>query len=761
MPILEALRERRAGRYLVGYAVGAWVAAQVVGFFVEQGYVSRVLLDVTLYLLILGLPAVLVFIWFHGRRGHQRVGRRETALIAALAVAALAGTAVLVMRGGRVVSVAAVDPSDIVVDLGEQSVAVLPFENELEDPSMGWLDRGVAELLATDLSQVSSLRVVGGQRVIDLLRQLGEEDSRIVPEALRTRVTQLSGARYMLTGRIAGSRDAIVLIASLVDVDTGEIAAGANRQGPDVFALVDQVSSDLIAKGLSPVAPTGMASVAEMTTASLEAFAEYQRGREARYRFQYEEAGEHFLQAVELDSTFALAHLQLAGIRVLRGDFTGSAESLYRARQNLTHANEHDRLFIEGMDAMIRGEREDGERILRDLISRYPDEKEGRIALAGMLRGREGSSPEVARLIEETLELDPLYSVGYNELAYTEANRGNLDSALALVDRYVRLAPDEPNPLDSRGEILGLAGRADEARESFRAVLRVDPGFTLALRHLVTSLLGEDRAGDALTELASYTASDIPEVRAVARGLAAQAHFWLGEFAAGFDALSDGIEDAAIDTGDRTNLVRSLLFAHVQLGRFDDARPYQRRMAELSPFEGSVEMTDILAAGERGDLATVDRVCADFVEQYRANPTLERFVQVAVSMCDVWKAFYRGDHARVLSLAEEAPFSAGDAGMEYPGFPVMRSLLALGEGERAIAHIPVALNAGISGNQGQWDSLTRRILQYYAGRARELTGDSAGAAAAYQRLVDAWGPAAQDVPLVADAGERLAALDGR
>jgi hypothetical protein len=39
------------------------------------------------------------------------------------------------------------------------------------------------------LSQVASLRVVGGQRIIDLMRQIGEEDSRIVPEEQMTRVT--------------------------------------------------------------------------------------------------------------------------------------------------------------------------------------------------------------------------------------------------------------------------------------------------------------------------------------------------------------------------------------------------------------------------------------------------------------------------------------------------------------------------------------------------------------------------------------------
>jgi len=59
-----------------------------VGFFVEQGYISRTLLDVTLYLLAVGFPAMLLVVWFHGRPGRRRIGRGEAGV---LALAALEG----------------------------------------------------------------------------------------------------------------------------------------------------------------------------------------------------------------------------------------------------------------------------------------------------------------------------------------------------------------------------------------------------------------------------------------------------------------------------------------------------------------------------------------------------------------------------------------------------------------------------------------------------------------------------------------------
>lgn len=755
--MFEELRERRAVRFVIGYAVTAWLVAQVVGFFVEQGYVGRTILDVALFLIGVGFLVMLVLVWYHGEGGRQKVRRSEASLLLALLVIAGVGGTYLATRGAA--PDLAVDPDDVFVDLGDRSIAVLPFENELTDPSMEWLDRGVSELIATDLSQVESLRVVGGQRIIDLLRQLGADDERVVPESHRTRVTQLAGAHYMLTGRIAGSVGNFVLIASLTDADTGEIAAGASRTGSDVFALVDEVSADLLAQSLTTTDDTPVASIADMTTANLEAYAEYQRGLEARWQVRVPEAAEHFRRATELDSTFALAHFQLAGAQAAMGDFAAAPLSLQNARKNLTLASGRDSLFIAGWGAWIEGDTGTGERILRDLIARYPDEKEGRIVLAGALRGRDGSGAEAARLIEETLRLDPLYSVGYNELAYTEAGRGNLDTAAALIATYVRLEPGLANPIDSKGEILEMAGRTEEAREAYREALTLDPSFTAALRHLFESYMREDRGADARAELAGFFEGEEAGVRAIARSLAGQAYLWDGDFDAGVASLEASVAEAESDPAFLVNQLRELLFVLIQLGRLEDGVLVADRISTLSPFEGAHEVRAIIAAGETGRIEELDRVAAAMVTRFRNDPNLATFADFAESMAGIWQAFYTGQHELVLQLAENAPFASGETGTEQLAYPVMRSLLALGQGERAIGHLDVARRAGITGIPNQWDSMTRRILQYYEGRARALSGDTAGALAAYRELVDAWGVATREVPLAADAIDRLEALE--
>jgi tetratricopeptide (TPR) repeat protein len=75
------------------------------------------------------------------------------------------------------------------------------------------------------------------------------------------------------------------------------------------------------------------------------------------------------------------------------------------------------------------------------------------------------------------LTLYPDYPAALNDLGYTYAFSGDFPKAFAVMDRYVALAPDEPNPHDSYGEIFRMAGRFDSAIQQYRESIRMDPNF--------------------------------------------------------------------------------------------------------------------------------------------------------------------------------------------------------------------------------------------------------------------------------------------
>ncbi len=756
--LVDALDERKAFRWLIGYTAAAWGLTEATGFLIDNYGISRTVLDVTLFLVLVFLPVMLVLVWFHGAKGHQRVNRTEGGILASLLMVAVVGS-VWIGKGRVVPDVAALSAVEAVVDLGEGSVAVLPFHNSIEDRSLEWLDRGVAELLATHLAQLDGLKVVSVQRISDLLRQNGMGDVREVPVGLEPQITRLAGARLMVTGSVYGQPDALAITANLADAATGEILASANARGSDVFAIVDSISIAMSRQITGArLELTEMASASQLTTTNIEAYREYQLGREAFARFLDREAEEHFRRAVVLDSAFTLAHFRLGMALGRLGNPSEAFQHFQLARDNLTAVSERDSLFIEGVWASgFDPERSD--RILRELIRKYPDEKEARVIFASILDDRDEAEAfeELRTLLEEAIRLDPLHAAAYNQLAYVNAGAGDFEAADSLIRRYVELEPGLPNPHDSRGEILEYAGRFSEARDAYREALRVRDDFRLSLEHIARSYLVENRPSESRAELEGYLDSPVPEMRVLAGLLVGDTYMWEGAVEEGF-ASYERADRAAVDA-DRPDLrgrpLNEIVKSHITFQQYGEARAAYETLRELEPISDwwlFIRQDSLVAAG---DVAGLEELKADALAAFRQDPVRSRFVDIMAQVADMWIAFAQGEYQRTLDLYGElpAPFRG-----EIQGWVAIRSMLETGLAERVIQILEEKANPRIFKRQHRFDPLPWRQGEYLAARAYELVGDTARAIEAYEDLVGGFGDAVGQIPLMADVPERLEAL---
>jgi tetratricopeptide (TPR) repeat protein len=80
-------------------------------------------------------------------------------------------------------------------------------------------------------------------------------------------------------------------------------------------------------------------------------------------------------------------------------------------------------------------------------------------------------------MMEKALALDKNFPAALNDLAYAEARNREFARAFAAMDRYVALLPNEPNPQDSYGELLRMAGNFEGSLQHYRAALKIDPDF--------------------------------------------------------------------------------------------------------------------------------------------------------------------------------------------------------------------------------------------------------------------------------------------
>jgi len=363
---------------------------------------------------------------------------------------------------------------------GHKSLAVLYFSNLSQDPSLDWLDRGLTEMLTTNLAQVKGLDVLSTQRVYAELQRMGKKDATELDSASTMEVARDTDADAFITGTLlrVGPKQ-LRLDVQVQDSQSGQILFSDRVEAPDVqgiFSMVDEVTSR-VAQRLVPGANmvNGAPSIEEATS-NLEAYRHYELGVDLGRRFLMPEAVHEMEEAVQLDPQFALAWWQLAGGYDALGDLRKSREVLAKVEQFQSRLPREYQMAFQAQEAVRAGDEVGGQKILESLLKEFPRQDEARAGLAESLR-QAGAPERAVAVAKEGLQLDPKNDSLLNELIYAQAGAGNLAGALQADDQYIALRPSDANPWDDRGDALYIMNHDDEALDAYHKALAVKPDF--------------------------------------------------------------------------------------------------------------------------------------------------------------------------------------------------------------------------------------------------------------------------------------------
>jgi tetratricopeptide (TPR) repeat protein len=759
--LLGQLQERHVPRTAVLYLGAGWVALEFIGFVVDNYALDRALLDCSLLLIAIGFPVALIVSWFHGAEGRQPITRVESVLVGTLLLVGVLGSTWIVSRERPEPRAPALAPAGMLpADLGEGSLAVLPLTNRTGADSLNWLGPGLADMLTTNLAQFGDLRVVSAQRLLDLMRQAGREETEEIPEDLALQIASQSGARSLVRGAFMTAGDEVRLDVQLIDLRDGTITAAERSSGSDVFALVDDVSAKLSSRLLGAAfTPTELTPVTRLATGSLEAYREYQEGLLSERRFLLEQAEGHYRRAVDLDPTFALAWLQLGMLDNVAGQ--DAILAFQNADVHKDKASERDRLLIEAMFAAnLSRDFEAADSLLRELIDRFPEEKEARYQL-GVFYDGSGRAEEGRRVIEEAVTLDPYYAPGVNHLAYMAGRVGDSIGADTLSMRYLELEPDQANPHDSRGEILEMIGRNEDARDEFREALRIEPGFLASYEHLVRSYLREGDAVGARTELRPYMDTEDSDASVLSRRLEGDTYVAEGRYRDGLAAYRDAAERAAELNRDDLRMQPLLEWAGTATftGSHGEAEAALRQADAIDRMSGGVFLNMLVLEGERGRLDGMLEVRDSAVIRFAETPALlaDR-TGFLLLVADALIAFYQEDAEAAIQMFDAAR-DAVAIPRPHPLAATTHEALALLEVGRAgdalalAEHMERASGAGNRLDPGDWHAAL-----YIKGRAHEALGNQSSAVGAYEKLLDMAGDGVHEIALFSEVPDRVSAL---
>jgi len=497
----------------------------------------------------------------------------------------------------------------------ENRIIVMGFENLTDESDSEKLGRAITSLLIADLSESRYLQVVSSQRLHDIIDLIDKKGNKAINQDLTARILEKTNARWMLMGSIIQTTPNLVLAFEVIEVSSGTIIMSRRlRAAPneDYFSLVDRITVEVKNSLSLPAAAWSEPdpAIADVTTHSPDAYRAYLEGVAYYDKFYLKEANECNRRALEYDSTFAMAYYNLA--------FLGDPEILAKAVKYSNKATRKEQLYIRSLEARMNGDRDLAIRYLLELVEKYPDEKMALFELAIYMEQKKNYT-ETIRYFNEILKIDPLYKMAYNYMAYAYVYFNQLDSALSVAEKYIEIAPDEPNPYDTYGELLARQGKLDGAIEMYEKVYSMEPDFAdytslLTLGRLNVFRQHYSRASELFQEAATHGGIDI---RPIARTCLALVPLYQGKFSKTLEILDDGIAADRMDKSDKSEfgLIKYKIKAEAleEMGHLDEARLELEKAIEIQGALysdtgldlGSVYMSVL---GKQGDTTRAEKI---------------------------------------------------------------------------------------------------------------------------------------------------------
>jgi TolB-like protein len=414
--------------------------------------------------------------------------RRDLGVAPELATTAIADA----IRGGHTAAEPAVTPA-VVQSLAspmlalpdKPSIALLPFSNLSGSADQDYFADGIADDLTIALGRIPWLFVIASSSTSHYradapdVRQIGSE----------------LGVRYVLRGSVRRGGERLRIVVQLTDASDGRHVWSDRFEGgvDDVFAIQDQVTAQ-VAGSIAPAL-----QIAEIDRArrkppeSLSAYELYLRAV-PRFRTslgENREAVRLLAKAIEIDPAYGAAYgfaSRCYQFQKLLGWIAPTDASLdegVRLGQIAADIGQNDSeaLWMAGHAlSQLAGESERGAALIERSLVLNPNSANAWVSSCNVRSyiGDARTAIEHFARAERLNPIDSMHHVRWNILALAHLSAGDIEEAERAADKGVHAAPRYAPALRMKIVACGLLGRADEAREYVKQLLKLNPTQTVA-----------------------------------------------------------------------------------------------------------------------------------------------------------------------------------------------------------------------------------------------------------------------------------------
>jgi TolB-like protein len=211
-----------------------------------------------------------------------------------------------------------------------RTIAVAYFDNNTGQAELDPLRKGLADMLITDLGNVTSLQIVERDKLNQVLTELKLAQSKFIDPKTAQRLGKGLAAEFIMTGGYVVAGDSLRVDVRVIEVATGRVAASEKVEGKKAdFFSIEKDLVDILVKTLDIKLSSGeRGKLRSNATESFDAWQKYSAGLDAKDHGNEAEARRLFQAALDADPNYRAAKTATERLRVMfqRSDDAKAAE---------------------------------------------------------------------------------------------------------------------------------------------------------------------------------------------------------------------------------------------------------------------------------------------------------------------------------------------------------------------------------------------------------------------------------------------------
>lgn len=382
------------------------------------------------------------------------------------------------------------------------SIAVLPFEDLSPQKDQEYFADGIAEEILNTLSQLGELKVVGRTSSFSFKGK----------KATIAEIGKALKVNHLLEGSIRKHGEKIRITAQLIKVTDGFHlwSKKYDEDFTDIFKIQDTVAQDIGQVLLKKIAPEQLSKLKNTTHQNSEVYEVFLRAKHILTRFlaafspdDFKKTEELFLEALELDPHYALAHAGLADLydtylvwRVSRRDAKvfKKYDALRIKESNLAYQIDPTHVYVNEIKSRVMlNTQAKLENVYESFLKTYqlnPNKPDALIGLANVYL-RKGLVYDAIQFADKALVIDPLHTWAYAWKIYALGIIGNFELAIQEAKIALEINSNEVIILANLASFFVFSQNKEAAMATYEKISRInsdylerDPYFQVKLNAL-------------------------------------------------------------------------------------------------------------------------------------------------------------------------------------------------------------------------------------------------------------------------------------